>query len=192
PYIQPGRWIRSPERRHRVRNATRRDGTEHDHRHRKSRRSRRRVGCRGDLELHPGRRRGDQAGIVRARLRRGLSGLRHRPSEQTACLADDRPVWTSSGAVRTPRPFDDGAADAFAPIYQSLFVTGLLLLVALIPALLLSIFFARRMVRPIQTLHAAAAKIGSGTWDQRIDIRTGDELEELAETFNQMAARLRD
>ena len=71
-------------------------------------------------------------------------------------------------------------------------MTGLLLLVALIPALLLSVFFARRMVRPIQTLHAAAAQIGSGTWDRRIDIRTGDELEALAETFNQMAARLRD
>src|SRR2546429_7748751 len=48
------------------------------------------------------------------------------------------------------------------------------------------------MVRPIQTLHAAAAQIGAGTWDRRIDIRTGDELEALAETFNQMAARLRD
>jgi signal transduction histidine kinase len=83
-------------------------------------------------------------------------------------------------------------AEAFAPIYQSLFVTGVLLLVALIPALLLSIFFARRMVRPIQTLHVAATQIGSGTWERRIDIRTGDELEELAETFNQMATRLRD
>ncbi len=83
-------------------------------------------------------------------------------------------------------------AEAFAPIYQSLFVTGLLLLVALIPALLLSVFFARRMVRPIRTLHVAAKQIGSGTWDRRIDIRTGDELEELAETFNQMAARLRE
>jgi signal transduction histidine kinase len=84
------------------------------------------------------------------------------------------------------------AAEAFAPLYKSLFVTGLLLLIALIPALLLSIFFARRMVRPIQTLHAAAAQIGSGTWDRRIDIRTGDELEELAETFNRMSVRLRD
>ena len=83
-------------------------------------------------------------------------------------------------------------AEAFAPIYQSLFVTGLLLLLALIPALLLSIFFARRMVQPIKTLHGAAAQIGSGTWERPIDIRTGDELEELAETFNQMAARLRD
>jgi signal transduction histidine kinase len=48
------------------------------------------------------------------------------------------------------------------------------------------------MVRPIQTLHVAATQIGSGTWERRIDIRTGDELEELAETFNQMATRLRD
>ena len=83
------------------------------------------------------------------------------------------------------------AAEAFAPIYQSLFVTGLLLLIALILALLLSVFFARRMVRPIQKLRLGARQIGSGTWDHRIDIRTGDELEELAETFNQMAVRLR-
>jgi signal transduction histidine kinase len=84
------------------------------------------------------------------------------------------------------------AAEAFAPLYKSLFVTGLLLLIALIPALLLSVFFARRMVRPIQTFHAAAAQIGSGTWDRQIDIHTGDELEDLAETFNQMSVRLRD
>jgi signal transduction histidine kinase len=84
------------------------------------------------------------------------------------------------------------SAEAFAPIYQSLFVTGMLLIIALIPALLLSVFFARRMVRPIQTLNAAAAQIGSGTWDRRIDIRTGDELQELAETFNRMSVRLRD
>src|SRR5438132_3590752 len=83
-------------------------------------------------------------------------------------------------------------AEAFAPLYQSLFVTGLLLLIALIPALLLSLFFARRMVRPIQTLHAAAAQIGSGNWERRIDVHTGDELEDLAETFNQMSVRLRD
>jgi signal transduction histidine kinase len=83
-------------------------------------------------------------------------------------------------------------SEAFAPLYQSLFVTGLLLLIALIPALLLSVFFARRMVRPIQTLHAAAAQIGSGSWNRQIDIHTGDELEDLAETFNQMSVRLRD
>ena len=39
------------------------------------------------------------------------------------------------------------AAEAFGPIYQSLFITGALLLIALIPALLLSLLFARRMAQ---------------------------------------------
>ena len=83
------------------------------------------------------------------------------------------------------------AAEAFAPVYQSLALTAVLLLLALILALLLSIWFARRMTHPIRALNAAASRIGSGTLDQRIEIRTGDELEELAETFNRMAVQLR-
>jgi signal transduction histidine kinase len=83
-------------------------------------------------------------------------------------------------------------AEAFAPIYQSLAVTGALLLMALIPALLLGLYFARQMAKPIRTMNAAASRIGSGALTQRIDIRTGDELEELAATFNRMAAQLRD
>jgi signal transduction histidine kinase len=113
----------------------------------------------------------------------------------TAHDLQGRAVLTAHHGLQTFGWFvfvEQPAAEAFAPIYQSLLVTGLLLLIALIPALLLSIFFARRMVRPIQTLHAAAAQIGSGTWERRIDIRTGDELEELAETFNRMSVRLRD
>ena len=83
------------------------------------------------------------------------------------------------------------ASEAFAPIYQSLALTAVLLLLALIVALLLSVWFARRMANPIRTLNVGASKIGLGTLDQRIEIRTGDELEELAETFNRMAVQLR-
>jgi two-component system, NtrC family, sensor kinase len=83
------------------------------------------------------------------------------------------------------------ATEAFAPVYRSLALTAVLLLLALILALLLSVWFARRMAHPIRALNAAASRIGSGTLDQRIEIRTGDELQELAETFNRMAVQLR-
>ena len=43
------------------------------------------------------------------------------------------------------------------------------------------------MVRPIRTLQEGAARIGAGDLDQKIDIRTGDELEALADQFNQMS-----
>jgi signal transduction histidine kinase len=55
-----------------------------------------------------------------------------------------------------------------------------------------SLILARNMVRPIQALQAGAAQIGAGALDQRIDVKTGDELEILADRFNQMAAQLQE
>jgi len=47
-----------------------------------------------------------------------------------------------------------------------------------------------RLVRSIQALRAGAARIGSGDLASRISIKTGDELEALADQFNQMASQL--
>jgi signal transduction histidine kinase/HAMP domain-containing protein len=55
-----------------------------------------------------------------------------------------------------------------------------------------SVFLARRMVTPIQALQAGAARIGAGALDQRINVRTGDELEALASQFNSMTAQLQE
>ena len=49
-----------------------------------------------------------------------------------------------------------------------------------------------RMVVPIQALRAGAARIGAGDLGQRIEIKTGDELEALADQFNDMAGRLQE
>ncbi len=48
------------------------------------------------------------------------------------------------------------------------------------------------MVVPIQALRAGAARIGAGDLGQRIDIKTGDEVEALANQFNDMAGRLQE
>ena len=55
-----------------------------------------------------------------------------------------------------------------------------------------SVVLARRMAEPIESMQAAAAKIGAGALDQRIDVRSSDELGALAEEFNRMAARLQE
>src|SRR5262249_34792619 len=47
-----------------------------------------------------------------------------------------------------------------------------------------------RLVGPIEALRAGAARIGSGDLASRISIKTGDELEALADQFNQMAGQL--
>jgi nitrate/nitrite-specific signal transduction histidine kinase len=48
------------------------------------------------------------------------------------------------------------------------------------------------MVVPIQALRTGAARIGGGDLAQRISIKSGDELEALADQFNDMAGRLQD
>lgn len=46
------------------------------------------------------------------------------------------------------------------------------------------------VIRSIQQLQLGAAKLGAGNLDYRLNIHTGDEVEHLAQEFNQMAARL--
>ena len=58
--------------------------------------------------------------------------------------------------------------------------------------MLASLLLARRMTTPIHALEAGAARIGAGALDQRIDVKTGDELEGLADQFNRMAAQLHE
>ena len=48
------------------------------------------------------------------------------------------------------------------------------------------------MVVPIQALRVGAARIGAGDLGQRISIKTGDELEGLADQFNDMAGKLQE
>jgi signal transduction histidine kinase len=82
--------------------------------------------------------------------------------------------------------------EAYAPLYTTLERSGLILLAGLLLALVAGLILARRMVVPIQALRLGAARIGSGDLGQRIAIRTGDELEGLADQFNDMAGKLQE
>lgn len=82
--------------------------------------------------------------------------------------------------------------EALAPLYASLMRSGIVLLGALALALLASLVLVRSMTEPIRKLTEGAGRIGSGTLDQRIEVHSGDELEMLAEQFNDMARNLRE
>ena len=83
-------------------------------------------------------------------------------------------------------------SEAYAPLYEAVKHSGLLLLGGLALAILAGVFLARHMVVPIQALRVGAARIGGGDLGQRIAIRTGDELEGLANQFNDMAGKLQE
>src|SRR4030095_2228664 len=80
--------------------------------------------------------------------------------------------------------------EALRPVYASIATTAVLLLLGIVAAVSASLVLARRMVRPIRQIEAGAKEIGEGRLDQRIDVKTGDELEALGEQFNRMAERL--
>lgn len=82
------------------------------------------------------------------------------------------------------------ASEAFSPLYDSILNTLALLALGLGLAVLTCLILARSMARPIQALQAGATQIGAGALDRRIEVRTGDELEILADQFNSMATQL--
>ena len=85
-------------------------------------------------------------------------------------------------------PIEEGYASIRASIERSALLFIGLLGCAVAAAFLLS----RHMTVPIQALARGAERIGVGHLDQRIKIKTGDELEVLGDQFNRMAARLQD
>lgn len=55
----------------------------------------------------------------------------------------------------------------------------------------LSWMLSRTITRPVDALKAGAVALGAGDLDYRVDLRTGDEFEDLAVSFNTMASDLR-
>jgi signal transduction histidine kinase len=80
--------------------------------------------------------------------------------------------------------------EADEPLYEAIGRSAIVLTAGLIVALFAALFLARQMLVPIRTLATGAARIGAGTLDHRIEIKTGDELQELGEQLNHMASQL--
>lgn len=63
---------------------------------------------------------------------------------------------------------------------------------AVIIAVLLVYIFSLRLSRPLKQIKNAAARISNGEFEKRLDIRSRDEIGELAKAFNQMAVALQN
>src|SRR5580704_11749934 len=81
-------------------------------------------------------------------------------------------------------------SEAFAPLRASLWRTAYLLVAGIIFAAGLGYLLAHRMTGPIRLLGKGAEQIGAGHFEHKIEIATGDEIEDLATRFNEMAAGL--
>jgi signal transduction histidine kinase len=80
--------------------------------------------------------------------------------------------------------------EAYEPVYASIVRTATLLLLGLGLALIASLFLARRVIRPLGILRQGVERIGAGELSHRLELKTGDEIEVLADEFNKMTAQL--
>jgi PAS domain S-box-containing protein len=127
-----------------------------------------------------------------APLTAALAGQSQQLDHFTSPLSEDArlgafvptPRYPWAVGVTTPRDV------ALAPLYRwlqtkLLVFTGLLMLSTAMAALL-----ARHYARPVRQLQSMAQALGRGDMEQRVHIRTGDELEKLGASFNEMAAQV--
>jgi two-component system, NtrC family, sensor kinase len=115
---------------------------------------------------------------------------------ETATVGRDQDGTKVLSAYQTVEPLgwrvfvEEPLNEAYAPLRAAIWRTALLLVAFLLLAVVTSVLLARRLVRPIESIQVAAAKIGSGDLDQRIEVSSNDELGALADEFNRMAAQL--
>ncbi len=76
---------------------------------------------------------------------------------------------------------------AMRPVWATLQRTALFMLVGLGLAALAAIYLAGRLTRPIRRMHDGVQSLRAGSLGTRISIDTHDELQSLAERFNEMA-----
>jgi signal transduction histidine kinase/CheY-like chemotaxis protein/HAMP domain-containing protein len=81
--------------------------------------------------------------------------------------------------------------EALAGVRQMLLLLGVLTVCGGLAAGSLGLILPRRIVQPLLALQEGAQQLGAGRLDHVIEVNTGDEIQDVAEAFNQMAASLR-
>jgi HD-GYP domain-containing protein (c-di-GMP phosphodiesterase class II) len=76
---------------------------------------------------------------------------------------------------------------AFASVDQMVRATIQWVAIALVLAIVAAIFFASGIARPIGVLAERTREIAQGNYQQRVELKTHNEIGELAETFNAMS-----
>jgi signal transduction histidine kinase len=157
------------------------------------------VARNGDLIAHP-----EISLVLQRRNAAHLDQVRSAFQSRTDAAS---PTWTVAKNLHARRVFSSWSSipilgwavfveqpveEVYGPLYASLFRTSGFLLVGLGMALVASLFVARRVVRPLETLRNGVERIGSGDMNSRLELKTGDEIEVLAEEFNRMTENLRE
>lgn len=119
---------------------------------------------------------GGRKGILRA------SANEYLPRAQKLLDVEGKPV----GTLVVIRSFA-AAREGIEKLRRGLL---LLWLAGLLAALLVTFFLARRIVKPLADLDAAAAEVAQQNYDARVEVEGDDELARLGRTFNSMCTSI--
>lgn len=82
--------------------------------------------------------------------------------------------------------------EAFAPVAEIQLNMIIIMVLTGLLVMAISLLLSRGISGPIMALDHAVGIIGHGNLDYRSDIKTGDEIERLGESFNKMASNLQE
>src|SRR5258706_3245715 len=108
--------------------------------------------------------------------------------ERVQVLSAAMPIALADWRLFVEQPEAEALRPVSAVIARNLLMVALGLALALAAAYVL----AQRLSQPILTVQRGAAQLAAGALDTRIQVRTGDEVEALADEFNRMAAQLQE
>lgn len=83
---------------------------------------------------------------------------------------------------------EEPTSSIYKSINSFIKLSVLIIITAEIVAVVLGLVFRKQLTDPIIKLTRGAKQLGGGNFNYKIDVKTNDELQELAETFNNMGA----
>jgi HD-GYP domain-containing protein (c-di-GMP phosphodiesterase class II) len=123
----------------------------------------------------------DQAG--RARFPETSDFEIHQDKKITEMVGTYIPVTSLEWAVIAQKE----QREAYASIFEMQLYSRLLAALAVFLSLGISLFAARKITTPLQTLTESSRAIARGDFSQRVHLKSRTEIGELAETFNHMS-----
>ncbi len=102
---------------------------------------------------------------------------------------------TNQDVISTPRKtltnwavvVEEPVDSIYSSINSYIQLAAILGISMIILTICVGVFFSRQLIRPIKTLSLGAKRMARGEFDQEIAVKTKDEMQELADTFNSMA-----
>lgn len=129
----------------------------------------------------------DSSGIVVADSQSEIIGEQYKAEFPSIPLAP-RPDGGSLGTLYILRNESESASAALIKALNRFLLLGGVL--ALIVAIVVTLFISRRIMKPVQALTVAAKRLGDGDFSHRVQVSDKGEMADLARTFNSMAESL--